>query len=385
MIPMNRPVNSVNPLNSVLTAPQSRSFGLSTITLSMGRAVGRVNEVVCALFRTIDMSIRYAVGWGSISLRRWCRFPSPIQAKHIKVPARNIAHPRALLSCLQTAWRPLSKEQYSTTGHRQGLRVTHDITYQPANGICLGISLSILAYYCTSPKGKGAERLLHAANTLQYGAPEGCERIQALQDALLGVKGRVKNADVQSYFAFVQSKNSKDIAPSPFLNSLQAFKLSQVSQENIDNRNQILRKFMLDDLERKGVILTPDLYALVLELDAVWEGKGIKQYRHIHYAIIETLASFQSLEVKKNQELEGEIPEVRKKLIGLESGAYLIQFFNHSIALIKMDDGMALLDPNAGLALLQTDQQTEALTHLLKYYGKGDKVGLRSIRLQSYE
>lgn len=337
-------------------------------------------DIACKIFRVIAMALQYAVVISSITLRHCRLLPSALPFKFLKMSSRNIASFYVLHKCLATAWTPLSKSLYSSIGYAQDLRITHDITYRPASGLCLAMSLTFLSEYLGTDKDSFTDSLLAAAKVVQGGGTKICVKTQALYDALLGIQGTVASKEFKEFNKLLQGENPscQDLQNKALWTSVETFLSDQ-------NRTEPLRQFVFEDLEKQHAEITPNIYALVLELDAAWFSKmnpGKRKYDFVHEAVTEAVVNSRELEVISTSRIEGKIPLVSGQLINLADGSYLIQFSDHTVALVKEHDGLALFDPSEGIALLTPDQQSEALLQLLDYYGNNDSVSIKVILIQ---
>ncbi len=351
-------------------------------------------ETVCALFRTVILSIQYPVVKLSVTFGHWRWIPSPFRGPIIKIPrvlfeydwtpfaipeknrqviSRNIGNLSSLPTSLSSIWNPFSKSLYEGIGREQGLRITHDITFRPASGLCLGKSFAFLSNYLHSKESHAFTCAILAANAAD---DMKSIEVQAIYDALIGNHGTVQANEKEFFQNLLQGKENcfkktsqqeLFITINSFLNQKQSFKF--------------LREFVLNDLERKGVEITVDLYALILELDTIWSLSNDKdeiKNHSVHLAIVQAIANFLKLEVQRSIPLSGSIISVRDQLKKFQPGAYLIQFFNHSVVFIKNQDHSALFDPNEGLGLFDEADLDQGLLQLLKFYGSGESISLRT-------
>lgn len=342
-------------------------------------------EIACGVFRLLAMSLQYFDVMFAITIYRWCWFSSAIQGKNLTVASRNIVVDIHLLQkCLKTAWSPLAKNIFTPIGLAQGLRITHDIIYRPACGLCLGMSLVFLSNYLSANEVDCSAKLLFAAKVLESGGNEICVKLQAIYEALMGIQGNIKIQEINSFWRLLNGENvnPQDIENEQLFDSIHAF---------IKNKNcpEILRDYLFAHLESKRVEITPDIYALILELDSLWYSQNNSESRKndfVHNAITQAVANCLELEIelKSVVRVEGEVSCVVNELKKLVCGSYLVQFSNHTIALVKTQkDDIAFFDPNEGMAFLDTyDRQKEALLHLLRYYSRNDLVAIKVIPIQ---
>lgn len=340
-----------------------------------------IYEIAFAIFREMSMVVQYAIVATSTAFHHWCYLPSAVPRQYLQVSSWNIGHPKVLEKCFTSIWHPFPKENYHDIGRAEGLRITHDISYHPANGLCLGMSLIFLAKYLMAKRGNDLAALLAAAKAFQLGGKESCVRIQAIYDALMGVQGNIRKEEKQFFCHLLQGGNAL-----PQLCEKQELLASIKTFLSIKNRPETLRQFVFDDLESKGVEITPDLYALTLELDAAWN-LGVhangKTYDPVHHAIIKVLAEFLHLSGANALRFQGKIAVVGKQLTQLAVGQYLVQFPNHSIVLVQTNEQtMAVWDPGEGLALLDAEQQQEALSQVLNYYGQNGSAAIKVIAIE---
>ena len=227
---------------------------------------------------------------------------------------------------------------------------------------------------------KDEKAILAAAKFLKHDRTETSVKLQALYDALTGIQGTVQAQELDFFRKVLEGGNIPYQATrkQDFLGSLEAFLI-------VKDRAESLRQFVLVDLESKGIEITPDIYALTLELDTFWhlrQHPGEQKNDCIHNAIIQAMANYLNLESANAKRVQGEIAFVGDQLNQLADGGYLIQFSHHTIALVKAQTHLALMDPNEGMALHSNDDQKDALLHLLQYYASNDLVALKVISIQ---
>lgn len=211
---------------------------------------------------------------------------------------------------MQTAWNPLSKSLFSPVGHAQGLRMTHDIIYDPASGLCLGMSLTFLSESLVHKKD-----VLSSAKVLQGGGTEICIKTQALYCALMGLQGNISQKNLNQLLQGEDLKNPLGI-------SVKAFLEKEKGEES-------LRKFVFEDLEKQHIEITPDDYTLILELEAAWRIKKNStqnKYDFIHDLITQTVVSSRQLEIGSISRIKGKITLAGEQLANLGIGHYLLQF-----------------------------------------------------------
>ncbi len=335
-------------------------------------------KIVGRIFLAMAMITQYADILASLTIRHWYWFSSTLQAEKLILFTRNIASLALLKKCFTTVLHPIPKNSFAHIGRQQGLRITHDIIYRPASGICLGMSLAFLSKYLLANE-KDNKAILVAAQFIKQDRTETSVKLQALYDALTGIKGSVQ---AQEIILFRKVLEGGDIPyqatqKQDLLDSLKVFLI-------VKERPETLRQFVLIDLENKDIEITPDIYALTLELDAFWHLRQHPDEQKndcIHNAIIQTMANYLDLESTNAKRLHGEIAFVGDQLSQLADGGYLIQFSNHTIALVKTQNHMALMDSNEGMALHSDEDQKDALLHLLRYYASNGLVALKVISL----
>lgn len=313
-----------------------------------------INELTCIIFRELALVLQYIVVLSSTFCNRLPGIPNPIPRKCLRMPVYNIGNFSTFLESMCTTWKPQPKKNFDSIGRNEGLRISHDIRYKPASGLCLSISLHFLSAF------HNINDLIAAAAVFRQGAPSSVVKTQALYDALLGVQGQVKNLDLNLQNPIIQ----------PFM----------LSSKHATS----LRQFVFDDLEKQNIEINPDIYTLVLELDAIWHHKHYpseNKYDSIHTAIVKVLAETVGFENVKSKRIQ-EKYQVASELITLfDEGSYLIQFANHTVALIKAHDSLAILDPRQGLAILNPQKQHEVLNLFLEYYGANEFVSFNAIQL----
>lgn len=337
-------------------------------------------ERAIAIFRIFAMALQYLVVKLSVTLRHWHWMPSALPKNNIKVVSRNIANFSVLQKCLSTAWRPYSKNLYQEMGLTNGLRITHDIIFRPASGLCLGQSFNFLSEYFLSKEVGDVNQFISAAHRVQGNENVLAIELQAIYDGLIAFNGAVQSNERDFFFKILKGKDfiSKETSNPELLASLKAFL-------SIEDRPEPLRQFVLDEMDKKGIEISVDLYALILELDTIWylqQHPGEYKNDSVHNAIIQTVAHFLQLEMIDMIRLKGSILSVRDQLKGCKAGCYLIQFSNHTVPFVKVHDLIALFEPNEGLALLEEADQEAGLLQFLKHYGRNDQISLRMVSIQ---
>lgn len=333
-------------------------------------------ERVYTVFLAIIMLVQYAVVWLSVHCRHWKWLPSAIDSNNLKVPSRNIANLKGLLTCLKTLFYPIPQEELSQVGRKEGLRVVHDLIYRPASGLCLATALTFLSQVLPVEKTTDEFFFLCAAQGLKRDHDETIVKIQSTYDALIGADLKVPQQELSRYRQRT-SKESQD----PLMESLEAF-LSQ------QDPPQSLRQSVFDDLENKGIAITPRLYALVLELDSFWRHDAQpdeNKYLSVHGAIIQTVAQLVHLEMGQAESYDETISDACQHLASCDDGGYLIQFRDHSLALVKTPEWIVLFDPSEGLGLIPMARQRDVFTHLLDYYCDNDFASFKLIPIAAID
>lgn len=338
-----------------------------------------IYEVAYAIFRVIAMALQYIVVKASVTFRHWRWFPSALPEENLKVASRNIANLSVMQKCLSTAWCPCSKSMYQEIGRAQGLRITSDLIFHPASGLCLGKSFIFLSEYFASEEIEDIDKLVAAAQAVEGDENERSVELQAIYDSLIGIQGTVESNERNFFLKCIQGKRLplQETSHPELLASIETFL-------SIEDCSDPFREFVLDDLEEKGVEITVDLYALILELDTLWylqQHPDVKKNDSTHDAIIQAVAHYLRLESMESVRLIGNISSVRDQLENFEIGSYFIQFPNHTLAFVKGEDHIALFEPNEGLAIFERMDQQEGLSQLLEYYGNCDKVSLKVIAI----
>lgn len=330
-------------------------------------------EMATTVLKAFAMSVIYAYSFGDIIARNWIYPWTPLKSKYIDVPTYNIAAPFAVPACLKTIWNPLTKKQWDKNYHKQGLRLTHSLSWKVSGGICLGISFSFLANYLHSKANFSKETLYTVAKTLRYGGTASSIKTQTIYEALIGSAASLPFEEFCQFKKLIQDDATPFKTAYPFLSeSINHFRNQQTSQS--------LRQFVLNELEKNQVSISPTLYTLVLELDACWRKQRYpaeKKYDEIHTSIMQALAEDLNLKITTVTRLEGMLEMIVSQLMNLANGSYLIHLPQHALALVKSDNELALLEPCKGLAVLSSKQQREVLTHLLKYYGSDGSISLK--------
>lgn len=287
--------------------------------------------LVRKIFESSYLTFEFSYALSSIALRKFCWF-NPL--KHLEESSWNIGKLSDYHLSISSIWNPLFAEK--EIGIEQGLRVVSPIRY-PSTGLCLGKSLAFLG-----------ERKTSAA------------RVQGIYNCLLGTQGSIKNEE-RMFFRKILNQERVEGFQTAFPELLETV---QRGEGRVD------RKFVFADLEKKKVPITPNLYSLVLELDG--------KYDEVHTAIIDATARTVGLKVRKFIHLQGKVEKINSEINTFPEGNYLIQFFNHSIALKIKSNQFFLLDPNHGKS-----SHPEDLLNLLTYYAFYDHVSVRILTLDS--
>ncbi|MCE2982052.1 MAG: hypothetical protein LW832_00660 [Parachlamydia sp.] len=317
-------------------------------------------------FDSLAMTLHYAAFLPGCLLHRIFRIPGALPYGAIQMHSFNLASVKTFLVCLQTVWSP--KEKFYEVGSREGLHVSHAITYEPAGGLCVGQSLTFLSNYFKNGD------LIEAAKVLRYGGNKSSVRVQALYEALLGIKGVLHRDELKDQCAYLLNQSH------PVRNS----KMQECLQAFLQSPGFKLRQFALQWFKERDLTITPSLYKNILELDAFWhsqESPTEKKYDEIHYAIIRSLAEKMDLVADETSRFEGTIENVHAQLLEREEGSWLIHFSNHTVALIQTTDEFAIFDPVQGLAVFTLRQKSGALKRLLDYYSHLGCISLRQVRI----
>lgn len=313
------------------------------------------------IFHEIHLTVEYVVGVSSIVSKRIFPFSRAIPKEFLRVRTYNIASLRTFFKCFSTAWKPVNKNDFPFQGLTHGLRITHAIAFRPTQ-LCLGICLDYLS---------DASEDLVKAKKYAYGANEQSAKIQALYCALLGLQGTVKKEDYQLLKSQLQGK--VNLNPPKHLAELSR-SISEFCK--LQGSHRKLRTEILCNLEERSVEITPDLYALILELDSL-NLQGVKNYDALHDAILKALAEFADCKVKTPWLLSGTIADVSRHLKSLECRDYLFQFSNHSVVFRKREHQLSLFDPSEGLALFSPEQHDAFFSHFLNHYSREDSVSIK--------
>lgn len=341
-----------------------------------------IYDVACTIFREIVMVVHYSLVSIETTLRQWCWFLSILPRKYLVVSSCNIANLNVMCKCVATIRHPLSKRQYGEVGRMQGLRVTHDLTYDPVSGICLGMSLTFLIEVLKI-KNIQQIQLIASAQLLKNGGTETSLRIQALYDALIGIKGVVQAQEKSFFYHLLKDQQ-------PLFQKIQYPELIPIIQTFLNSKKDVetLRQFVLHELEIRGSEITPPLYALVLELDTFWsiqQHPNIRKNDILSSIIIQEVVRFLSLKIDHVIRLKGKVSAVYEQLKNFAMGSYLVSFPRHTVALVKTDGEIALFEPKDGLFLFHSvDDQKEGLSRLLEYYGCNHVTQLQALRLETH-
>lgn len=321
------------------------------------------------------MIIRYLVLFFEVSVKRYCWFLSSLPWKFLKLSSVNIAQFSALKICLHSAITPISKHALKRIGRAQGLRATQDLTYLPASGICLGMSLSFLSQLFLQKRGE--DPLIFSAKKMRSGGTEMSVKIQSIYEMLIS-SGKVDQELFLSLCRLLQRKEFVEAGckSTELVQSVKNY-LSASQKTNFHT-------FIFDDLEQNGVKITPSIYALVLELEAALlssfspdQGK----YDFIHCLIIEAVSDILQLKSAHVMRFQEKVEMVSDKLSHWPEGHFLFHFSNHTVAFVKEKDRVAIFDPKSGLAVASLCDQKELFSHILKFYG--DRHQLVNLRISS--
>ncbi len=336
-------------------------------------------EVALVTIRQITMSLQYAFVLASVTLKHLPFLPSAIHMKNLRLRWLNISTFSGFKICLSTIRKPIPKRNFYNIGRKQGLRIVNDITYRPASGLCLGMSLVFLAHYLSFNKGQISTKLLSSINNLQKDWDLLSIKIQAMYDSLIGVYGKCKTEEIELFSQLLEGEKI------PLQYGVKKH-LVYMIEDFIQNPSPSvsLREFVFSSFEKIGLDITSDIYALILELNARWdlnENAIHQKYDALNDAILLAVANCLKLESNKSMRFQGDVEDVTGQLQQLSSGSYLFQFHNHTIACVKVEDVISLFDPNEGLGVASGNNQKEALSHLLHYYGNGGLISLKVVQL----
>lgn len=335
-----------------------------------------VYHIVCDIFRALSMCIWYAVAATDLFVYKWQWFSTAIDHRHLKVRCSNIAGFGEFFECLKTAMFPLPRQQYQSMGRNQDLRVTHDLILHPSGGLCLGVSLDFLSHYFIQMDGTIQEKLIMAANGLDEDGKARAVRLQALYSSFLGVRGFVDHAHIKYYGQLFK----EEIAEQP--SNLDKDLLTSIRSFVDAAAPKSLRQFVFADLERRDVEITPDLYALTLELHALWKEDEHK-FAEVHNDIMRGVADVVNLEIADLHFLDDTVANVSTRVHEFDDGAYLIHSPRHTVVMVKWEGGLALFDPNKGLGIFDGNDVEEGLLRLLNYYGSNGRAAISLSRISS--
>lgn len=337
-------------------------------------------QVACRVFQALYMCFEYFFVVGSSLLHRCFFLPVSVPRRYLEVHSFNFARPDLLPLSLKTAMRPIPKSNFEAVRCPYPFQVTHDVIYQPAKGLCMGMCLNFLSLYYR-------EGLLFAANELRCGGTETSLKIQALYDAWLGIQGTFDPQERARIVASMKGErvNRDEIQNQELLTSITAFAF--------DMRNKNFVDFVFDELKSRGVAMSPDLYALVWDLDAWRSNLGFSNqpnYQMVQNLIGMALCPHLGLEFSGGSRQEGEVglsimPDLETNaqgvefLLNRENGSYLLSFPNHTVVYIKTQDSIAVYDPSIGLAIANDiEDRNELLSHLLNHFSNGLSMSLES-------
>ena len=326
------------------------------------------------IIRGTIICLQYAVVQISITQHHWRWFHSSLKRENRIVKCRNAASVSALFSCLATLKNPLPKSDFEEVGRMQGLLVTHDISFHPASGLCLGVALRFLSEYAAAV-GSERSRIIQAARSIQGGADRVSVCLQSLYDALLGMKGK---SDRQELALFRQLLRGEALSG----NSHHSELWDSVVRFLAENPNRALRQFILEDLEGRDIDISPNLYSLILEIDAQWQaqnhaGQGaFHYYDPVHNSVRQAVGEYAGLTLVNSVRFTGELSIVLNQLCALERGLYLIEFPSHILPMVKTDAVAAIGDAGEGVSLFPLEEQEENISHLLAFYSRSDLISV---------
>jgi hypothetical protein len=360
----------------MISALKSLPFDLNSSTFPLfKKGFDKVYRLACAIFGEMFILGYFGAALISFTFCHLPCFPSSIPLKYLKVSSQNRANWGALKQCIRNNWNPIPKNIFESIGRREGLRVPHDISYSPVNA-CLGTSLLFLSLFAQETNLDSKEKLFHVAKILKSGAPVAALKAQAIYEDLLGFNGFIKSKDMVLYRRLLKGEEIHE-----------PLELSSIIQSFMNNNklSVSLREFIFSELEKQGKELTTDAYALILELDATWrhlKNPLEKKNDFLHNMIIGVIAKSLNLEILQSQRFEKENKDIVRQLEKLTSGLHLIQFKNHTVALVKTENDVALFDSSVGLGLFNFKNQQEVFSHFLAFYSGENSVSAKLLSFQ---
>lgn len=302
----------------------------------------------------------------------------PLLPRYIVTPSKNMAGEGALGLCLAGVKRPLKKDYLNKFVKKDGFRITQDITLAPQGrtGLCLGMGTALLHAYHYGAEKTPYERTLAGAHALHDGATPCALASQTLYDAIM--PRYVDANELNEWRRLVDTPACTPNVPqtrNALLTSLRTY--FEVLQKN---PNETLRKFVLDDLDSKKCEITPEIYAIVLDLDSLMTAKKENiplenASEKMHMKIFQTVLNQEGLKIAQEEHCGSGQPEAVQKLRSLLPGAYMLNLPDHTAIFIKLSAHESLLfDPFSGLAAMDTAEKEKASLEAFfrHYFGTGN-------------
>lgn len=346
----------------------------------------KLYRLVIQIFMLIEYDVKNAI----LALHKWVNWSPSILPQHLSVSSKNMANPQALGICVALATHKVSKEVFKNLGKKEGFRVVEDMDLNPTRGskglgLCFGMSAVFLASYLANRQTSESIAIRGAAEHMRDGADPKSLSLHTLYDGLMPSRvdlfnliqwrGLLQNPLHEPNVSMEQKKN--------LLDSIRKF-LSAPDKEAL---NESFKQFVLNDMELKGAQITPECYAIILDLDALFyaQKNHIPQnrvYEPLHLAIQDIVLNKYGLKIEKADVFDGSRNEAVEKIKNLAEGSYLIELPGHTTALVKMSDGsIALFNPELGTAI--TRETSPVIINFLNHYFPGKNISCSIISLRN--
>lgn len=347
-------------------------------------------DTVYHLAVQIFMLIQHDVKNAILAMHKWgARHPS-ISPHHLTFPSKNIANPHALGICVASATKAVSKEVLKNVGKGEGFRVTEDFALNPTggskgNGLCFGMSGSFLATYIGNRNVGEKEAIKKAAEGMREGATPMALSMHSMYDSLL--PNRVDSDILNKWrqlldnVAFDPNDGRKNL-----LDTVRKF-LAVPDKKAL---NESFKQFVLNDMELKKAQITPECYAIILDLDAHFNAREnhvppARVHEASQLGIQSAVLNRYGLKVENGEVFDGKRAEAETKLRHLPPGSYLLEMPRHTTAYVKMSDGTsAFFDPEVGTAVAASSQEDAEVVHnLLNHFFSGNDVSCSILKVVS--
>lgn len=225
----------------------------------------------------------------------------------------------------------MSVVDLSQIGKGKGLRVIGPLRLRHEfRGCCFGAAIALISIYLE----QGALNPKRLTRDLKN-SKEQILTAQNLQAKLLGLEGKCSKKVLRhfNHFILTREESGTQLPSEEIQITYELFK-----RHLQDQINAPIRESLLSELEKGGIPLTKDLYALVLEVSGSYE-KSIHPKAHrfhlLQRDILREIVRLYGMKTKEIASHYGDRHQLIETLVSLPEGIYHISFSRHSFVYIK--------------------------------------------------